>query len=78
MTPLPLPLALFGLHVDFGHYSPAQGRWLREPSASFTCRSGCSRSTSGAANVGQFCRAITAWHLASCPARKGEVHDHSR
>lgn len=64
-------LGLFGLHVDLGRYDVRTQRWVREPAAEFTCRHGCSRHALGATAVAQFTRAITAWHLAHCPARKG-------
>lgn len=77
MTALPNPLTakgLFGLWVDSGDYSPTAHRWAREPFAEFTCRFGCLRSAAGPADVAQFCRAITAWHIAHCPG-PGEARD---
>jgi hypothetical protein len=63
---------LFGLWVDAGWCDAKTGRWVREPAAEFTCRHGCTRHAAGAVDVTQFCQAITAWHIATCPAlRKG-------
>lgn len=66
LTPLSA-LGLFGLYVDAGHYSTAAHRWVREPVAELTCRYGCLRSAVGPADVAQMCRAVTAWHIATCP-----------
>lgn|GEM_PF-4374160 len=63
---------LHGLYVDCGHYSHTAHRWVREPVAEFTCRAGCAQYAAGADQVARFCRDITAWHLANCPARKGD------
>jgi hypothetical protein len=72
---MPMLPGLFGLHVDAGYYSAAAHQWVREPAAEFTCRHGCTRYAVGAADVAQFTRAITAWHIAHCPARKEKPDD---
>jgi hypothetical protein len=59
---------LHGLYVDAGSYDVRRRLWVREPAAEFTCRHGCTRYAAGPDAVRQFCRAITAWHLAHCPA----------
>jgi hypothetical protein len=65
---MPMLPGLHGLWVDAGRYDVRAHRWVREPVAEFTCRHGCTRAAAGETAVRQFCRAITAWHLAHCPA----------
>jgi hypothetical protein len=72
---MPMLPGLHGLWVDAGYYSVAVHQWVREPAAEFTCVHGCTRYAVGAVDVAQFCRAITAWHIAHCPARKGTTPD---
>lgn len=72
MSAAPAPLGggagavpLYGLHVVFGHQAKS-GRWIREPTADFTCRYGCSYTTAGADQVAQFTKVIDAYHRRHC------------
>jgi hypothetical protein len=61
------PSLLFGLWVDFGHYSTRRGVWLRQPEARFVCRHGCMYETAGADQVRSFTAAVDAHHTRYCP-----------
>lgn len=67
---------LYGLYVHCGRYSPADGRWAREPYAEFTCSRGCARYAAGADQVTALCRGIWAWHADNCPRMTGHPRDH--
>lgn len=57
---------IHGLRVDLGHRD-ARGRWLRPPTADFTCHRGCARTAAGAEAVAAFCARIDQHHARHCP-----------
>lgn len=64
---------LFGLWVDFGHFSKKSGRWVRPPYARYCCPRGCTYETHPAHDgldgdrVAQFTAAVDAHHARYCP-----------
>lgn len=60
------PAGLYGLHVDFGRYDHRSARWLRQPTARFTCRHGCHVTVVGPLKVAAL-TARTTDHARTCP-----------